>query len=118
MTNQIPTLEARRRSRFATIEEYLDSGLTQKQFCAQAQIAYSTFQFWLKKYRKLETGTRQSNNNFVPLKFAPPQIDSSYYTLQYPNGVVVHVHGTISVQTLVELISAVTDPLCGQSSRG
>lgn len=101
----------RRQSRFATIEKYLSSALTQKQFCHQQQLAYATFQFWLKKYRQTNGNARRrqpDSDNFVPLTFAAPLINSnlSHYVIEYPNGVVLRVNAAIEPATLIALIRA------------
>jgi hypothetical protein len=107
----IQTSSERRQLRFATIEKYLTSGLTQKQFCQQERLAYATFQLWLKKYRQANTDApqeRKPGNNFVPLTFTPlkPKPDFSHYIIEYPNGVVLRVSRSIEPQTLIQLIQA------------
>jgi hypothetical protein len=107
MQNQ--TFAEQRQLRLATIEKYLASDLTQKQFCQQEQLAYSTFQVWLKKYRQaqVEPGLKQnSDNSFVPLTFTSTtaKLDSAHYIIEYPNGVVLRVSGLIEPQTLLQLI--------------
>jgi hypothetical protein len=103
------TLAERRQKRFATIEKYLASGLTQKQFCHQEQLTYSTFQLWLKKYRQAHADTTQQHgqtgNHFVPLTFKPAAAKTDY-VIEYPNGVVLHVSRAIDPQTLIQLIQA------------
>jgi hypothetical protein len=44
-------LTPRAQQMLALIEKYLASGLSPKAFCAQEQLAYATFQCWLRKYR-------------------------------------------------------------------
>ena len=106
------TSAERRQLRFATIEKYFASGLTQKQFCQQEQLAYATFQLWLKKYRQANADATherpQPGNNFVPLTFTPlkPKSDFSHYIIEYPNGVVLRVSGEIEPQTLIHLVHA------------
>lgn len=107
MANQ--TLAERRQMRVATIEKYLASNLTQKQFCEQEQLTYSTFQLWLKKYRQTngdsENARCHAGNNFVPLTFKPLAVPSEY-TIEYPNGVVLRVSSPIDLATLIRLIQA------------
>ena len=103
------TSAERRQLRFATIEKYLASGLTQKQFCQQEQLTYSTFQLWLKKYRQANADSTQERsqpgNNFVPLTFQPSPAKPDYI-IEYPNGVVLRVSRAIEPQTLIQLIQA------------
>ena len=102
----------RRQLRFATIEKYLASGLTQKQYCQQEQLTYSTFQLWLKKYRQANADAThersQSGNNFVPITFQP-RVAKGDYIIEYPNGVVLRVSSSIEPQTLIQLIQSVGD---------
>ena len=107
MQNQ--TLAEQRQLRFSTIEKYLTSELTQKQFYQQEQLAYSTFQVWRKKYRQAHAEPRleqHSDNSFVPLTFTPTtaKLDSAHYVIEYPNGVVLRLSGAIEPQTLLQLV--------------
>ena len=108
MATQTQTLGERRQSRIATVVKYLDSGLTQRQFCQQENVAFSTLQFWLRRYRESNPEAQESTrDHFVALQFRSPlQTDWPHYTIQYPNGVVVHVNGTISPEFLHVLIQA------------
>ncbi len=101
----------RRQWRFATVEKYLASGQTQKQFCQQEHLAYSTFQVWLKKYRQTKSASaseRQRGSNFIPLTLPPSTgtVDSAHYLIEYPSGVVLHISGSIAPATLMQLIQA------------
>ena len=94
MQNQ--TLAEQRQLHLAAIEKYLASGLLQKRFCQQAQLAYSTFQVWLKKYRHAQaepTLEQHSDNSFVPLTFTPiiAKVESALCNIEYCNGVVLSV---------------------------
>ena len=51
---------------FGLIEEWKNSGKTQKQFSREQGIKYSTFLYWKKKYR--ESSTESQNNGFLPLE--------------------------------------------------
>lgn len=60
-------LTERQHARLNPSTKYLNSSLTQRQFCQQEQLAYSTFQLWLKEYRR---------QNQPPL---PPPPGSSHF---------------------------------------
>jgi hypothetical protein len=63
------------------IEEQLNGTLTQKQFCKSKQLNFTTFGYWLKKYKKLKS----DSNNFIPLAIAgKPEIDS--IRIEIPGG--------------------------------
>jgi hypothetical protein len=104
------TQQERRLARFALIEKYLDSGLTQDKFCEQQQLAYSTFQFWLKKYRQVNSNRAKEQqspaNTFLPLTFTSPKNDPAPMVIEYPNGVILHINGAIEPQLLIQLIQS------------
>ena len=101
----------RRQWRFATVEKYLASGQTQKQFCQQEHLAYSTFQVWLKKYRQTKSVSspeQQLGSNFIPLTLTPSTatVDSAHYIIEYPTGVILRISGSTTLATLMQLIQA------------
>jgi len=103
-------LAEQRQLRLATIEKYLASGLAQEKFCQQEKLAYSTFQVWLKKYRQAQkamTPLQHSDNRFVPLTFTAESATpvSAHYVIEYPNGVVLRIHGAIEAETLLQLLN-------------
>lgn len=104
-------LSARRQARRASIERYLQSGLTQRQFCEREQINYATFHYWLKKYRQEKATPGQDDQpmpNFVPLRFAAPESSAPdrHYTIEFTNGVTLHIHCPIDPHLLTQLIRA------------
>jgi len=86
-------IEEKRARMFELVKLYHESGQTQHQFCHSNQLKYSTFHFWLKRYRGLKTSTpeKQENNRqgFMPLKFSPPFLGNSSgsFTIEYPCGI-------------------------------
>ena len=86
-------IEEKRARMFELVKLYHKSGQTQRQFCHSNQLKYSTFQFWLKKYRSLKTDTPEKRENirqsFMPLTFSPPILGSSQgsFTIEYPGGI-------------------------------
>lgn len=104
------TQQERRQARFALIEKYLDSGLTQEKFCEKQHLAYSTFQFWLKKYRQENPDRAKEQqspaNTFLPLTFTSPKTEPAPVVIEYPNGVILHINGAIEPQLLIQLIQS------------
>jgi hypothetical protein len=83
-------------AKFALVQEYLTlSNVTQRQFCADRQIAYSTFQLYLSKYRRQQveqSNPAQSAGHFVPLTL--PGLSAtggnpSPCELIWPNGMII-----------------------------
>ena len=60
------------------------SGLSQKKFCLEENIPYSTFGYWVKKFRS-------KNNGFAEIKVSAKEITSlvagpTEFTLEFPSG--------------------------------
>ena len=96
---------------FAMIEDYLSSGLTQKSFCQRESIVYSTFGWWLRKYRQSRSLTAQkekADRRFIPIHPTSPQSSSqaSGYScaIEYPNGVTLRLGGKLDFEFLNHLI--------------
>lgn len=56
---------------FERIGRWQDSGLSQKLWCAQNNIAYATFQYWYKRFRSA-TAAQEPAGDFVPLLVDAP----------------------------------------------
>jgi len=102
---------ARRQARLAMVDKYLTSSQPQKQFCQNEQIHYTTFQYWLKKYRQQQRQAgcvESSAKQFVPLRFSSADRPQPVpcYTLEYPSGVVLHITVAIDAPALIQLIRA------------
>lgn len=76
---------------FKTIENYLSSEITQKEFCHKNNLNPHNFQYWLKRHRKQNqtttTRTRETApENFIPIR--PSSITTTPYpcVIEYPNG--------------------------------
>jgi hypothetical protein len=85
-------LSPRSRQMYALIEKYQNSRLSQKAFCQQEDLPYSTFTYWLKKYRgfKQATGTAQ---DFIPVKIneRSPEKQSNRCEIEFPGGIVIRI---------------------------
>jgi len=93
--------EELRRQNIAMIDAWEQSGLSQKQYCLQNNIAYHIFHYWYKRYRLKQTvGT----GDFVPLA-----INGSICTvcaeLQLPDGTRILFHQPVSAEYLKALLS-------------
>lgn len=59
--------------RFAYILEWQQSGLSQKEWCLQHGIAYSSFHYWYRRFRsQLSETTPVNKNGFVRLQVEDP----------------------------------------------
>ncbi len=98
---------------YGHIEACKNSGQPQKIYCIQEDLAYSTFQYWAKKYRKEFSEDKASDISpgFIPVKVQPdPVMDQVHIDNQlhflFPNGIQVmcpeSVHPEV-VKTLLNL---------------
>lgn len=58
---------------FRVVEAWKRSGMGQQQYAARIGMAYSTLQYWIRKYRQQHTSTAlQHAAEFVPITVAEP----------------------------------------------
>ena len=102
-------LTAHAQQMFALVEAYQRSGLEQKAFSEQAGIGYTTLQYWLRRYRAYHASgssaiAHNRQDGFIPLQ---PSSRSGGKRLrcviEYPNGVVLRLHGELDAGLLQEL---------------
>jgi transposase-like protein len=99
------------RQRLVMIEKFIESGQSAKQFCQQEDVNYGTFQYWLKKYREQRSAPAcepQTASSFVPLTFSSTSTSRYHqrYTIEYHDGVVLHINQDIPLSLLIQLIRA------------
>jgi transposase-like protein len=90
-------LTPRAQEMYALIKEYLESNVTQAEFCRSKQLPESTFQYWLKRYRDNNNHTGRSSftnkktrNNFIPLEItAPADLSPIQCEIERPNGTII-----------------------------
>lgn len=94
---------SRRQEMFKIVEEYRQSGQTQKEFCQQRGLSLFQFKYWLQKYRKEES----RDNAFIRLK--PGNANSlGSYRIDLPNGIIIHLNGSESLKLISEIIGHVS----------
>jgi len=97
---------------FAHLKSCKQSGLPQKVYCEQAGLAYSTFQYWMKKYRE-EFSAGQASDiapGFIPVEVQPdPEMDQEETTNQlhflFPNGIQVKCSERVHPEVLRTLLN-------------
>ncbi len=78
------------------IEQWHESGKTQQVFCQEHGMTFSTFYYWLKRYRR---GIDESS-------FLPVEISSgSYIEIRYPGGVILQLPAAIKLTALKQLLN-------------
>jgi hypothetical protein len=91
---------------FKAIRRWQRSGLTQKDWCENNDIAYRRFHYWYRRYRIGEQGYArdQENDRFVPLVVGPSAAAGSWCELSFPEGKRLAFHQPVSAEFLRSLI--------------
>ncbi len=98
---------------YLTIEIWQESSLSMKDYCAQEKISCGTFAYWLRKFKKEQTNSKEAiPTTFIPVEVssqtdlkADVPIDSSAgITINYPSGIQVVCPADINNHQLVSLI--------------
>lgn len=98
---------------FSHIEACKQNSQPQKVYCLQHDIAYSTYQYWAKKYREENASNKVTEKpaGFIPVKVQPdPEViaqvsGSSQLHFLYPNGIQVLCSEKANVEVLKILIN-------------
>lgn len=85
---------------FAHIEQWQQSGLTQKAFCQQVNISYHIFHYWYKRYR---TEDSKPVSSFI--KLGVSSSIALHTELVLPDGKRLLFHQAVSSDYLKALIS-------------
>ena len=102
----------RSEARYALIREYLDKpDITQREFCLNHPIAYSTFQLYLRKFRQSQIFPKatEATGRFLPIALPELAIaPSSHSTCEvvWPHGMVIRFRENPSPEYLLALIQA------------
>lgn len=98
---------------YSHIEACKENNQSQRAYCLQHGIAYSTFQYWAKKYRE-EFATNKVTDKptgFIPVKVQPaPDVyvqapGTSQLHFLYPNGIQVMCPEGVHPEVLKNLIN-------------
>jgi len=77
------------------IEQWSESGKTQKVFCQEKGIAIATFYYWLKRHRQ-----RLEEKGFLPVEIS----SGASIEIRYPDGVVLQLPATTKLEIVKQLI--------------
>ena len=101
----------KRSKMFKLASSFLESGKTQKEFCRGHDIRLSTFQFWLRLYRRekqpVQIEQAKTERSFIPIQFSSkdPSPDLEYtWSVEYPNGVRIRFNGRPDLDMLLGLV--------------
>jgi hypothetical protein len=104
------SLITRQEKMYGKIQDYLSREITQKEYCQQENLSYSTFMYWLRKYRKdhaLPSQRASLPSGFIPLKLTSDSAISQTpldCEVKLPNGVLIRCHSASINSSLVNLI--------------
>ena len=96
--------EQLRQQNIAMIEAWQQSGLSQKQYCLQNNIAYHIFHYWYKRYRDKQIAQGSNSAGFIPLTVNGVS-STGYVEVQFPDGKKILFHGPVSVDYLKAMIA-------------
>jgi hypothetical protein len=91
---------------FPLVEDWLASGITQKEFSQKHGLALHLMPYWVAKYRKVHLSvqpTPTAASEFIQL--ATPQATVSKMEVVLPSGAVIRFSSLIPVSYLQELLS-------------
>ena len=93
--------EAVKQEMFDKITQWQQSGLSQKAFCREVNLAYHVFHYWYKRYRFKES---KAASSFIKLGITSVSVSSSM-ELVFPDGKRLLFHQPVGVDYLKALIS-------------
>ncbi len=93
-----------REQMFKLIEQWQQSGLTQKAFCQEQSIRYYVFHYWYKRYREQDKAAQDNVTSFVKLQIAKPASSGSV-EIYFPGGIHIIFHEPVSSSFLKALVN-------------
>lgn len=104
--------DTRAQEMFSKIEAYLSGNLSQQQFCQGEGLAKSTFQYWLRKYRRVNNHQIVSSGDFLPVQMVALNGDARMpadFEIELPGKLVIRFHSVSLNSSLVNLIHSLVD---------
>ena len=83
------------------LAEHRASGVSQKRYCEQRGVSYSTFQYW---QRKTKADGQARNTGF--LRLMPVTLDIEPIEIRFPSGVVISVRPGFDPELLRNIAAA------------
>lgn len=91
-----------REHKFLMIEDWQNSGLSQKQYCLQHEVAYPQFQYWYKRYRMHQSKDASVAAGFITVALQDTRMGG--VELHLPDGKKLLFHQPVKVTYLKALI--------------
>lgn len=94
------------------LEKWSLSGLSQRGFCEERGISFSTFCYWRRRLRG--TSEAGSVSTFIPVEIMPPRraTPSSCYEVRLESGARIRVPFDFESDSLLRLIGLLDDDRC------
>jgi len=86
----------RQEEMLSLIEQWQDSGKPQQAFCQEHDLTYTTFYYWLRRYRR-----QLEESSFLPIEIS----SGSHIEIRYPGGVILQLPAATKLATLKQLLS-------------
>ena len=82
--------QRRKEEMFDLIDQQIQSGLSQIQFCKKQQMSIATFSYWRQQYlAQKKENAKSSSNTFIPIKITPPSSPINPIEIQLPNKIIL-----------------------------
>lgn len=88
---------------FPVVEDWLRSGLTQKEYSKQHQLSAHILPYWVGRYRQTHPNTHPQPASFIQVSTAAASVQGMEVAL--PTGVVIRFASTVPVSYLQQLLS-------------
>lgn len=100
----MPAPASTRTEMFLMIENWKQSGLSQKAYCRERDIRYFVFHYWYRVYRDERGEQKGKQPAFVPVRIERPQTPSAFMELLLPDGKRLLFHREPTVDFLKALL--------------
>ena len=88
---------------FPVVEDWLQSGLTQKEYSKQHQLAAHILPYWVGRYRQTHANAQPQGASFIQVATTPTSVHGMEIVL--PTGVVIRFANTVPIPYLQQLLS-------------
>jgi len=85
----------RQEEMLSLIEQWQGSGKTQQVFCQEHDLNYTTFYYWLRRYRR-----QVEESSFLPIEIS----SGAHIEIRYPGGVILQLPAVTKLATLKQLL--------------
>ncbi|HOX75597.1 MAG TPA: hypothetical protein PKX27_00525 [Bacteroidales bacterium] len=86
----------RKEEMLSLIEQWQESGKPQQVFCQEHDLTYTTFYYWLRRYRR-----QMEESSFLPIEIS----SGAHIEIRYPGGVILQLPAATRLSTLKQLLS-------------